>query len=1219
MKTQTIKIATLAFLLMSIVSLTYGQVSQGGSPYSFDTKIKTKQGKPITPKENLRKTFMPKITQTQIDSIRLINRNSKHEKAFQIAYSFDINIDIKTSAIIDTLDIGILYRYEIESEGAYSLNIIFSEYEIPRGAKVFIYNLDTEHIIGAFTRDNNKASKVLATVPVKGDKITIEYFEPLFPEFEGKLKVGKVSHDFTGFYKQEKNFGSSGDCNIDINCPLGNTWQNEKRSVCKIIIDGKRVCSGTLVNNTNEDGTPYFLTANHCISTQNKAENSVFIFNYESPTCDGSDGLQNQSISGADLRATRSASDFTLLELSKMPLSTYNPFFAGWDNQNLVKNDVVGIHHPEGDVKKICIDNDNIQSTAYSDNTVNINANYWRIVSWDEGVTEGGSSGSPLFDNNRRIIGQLHGGFAACDGEVNNGLSDWYGKFSTAWEGDGSNNSRLRNWLDPDNTGIETLSSFSFDCLQNKDDIVVNRNITWNKNRKVSGNIIIKEHQVLHINQGVIVNFCNSDYKIIIERGGTLILDGATLTSSSSDRWSGIEVWGTDHGTMPSIFSLNQAVGLQGGNGSFTNTSDQGVLIMRNGAKIENAHEAFRNYKTRPDGWSDPAFRGGVIWAKDSKFYNCRRSSEFLKWETPSGIYHSKYDNCEFIIDSNFDDVPLSCTNSRTEPTINMVTLWDVHGIEFVGNTFRNDYPNLYEYNRGVGIRSINAGFRVIDGNQFHNFTHGIHILSENGGLTVSGFPIKNQVSIRNNTFDNNITGIYALGSNFGSATKNTFNIPNITRTETVPTTYSPTIGIALEATERFTIKENYFKGLGSHGKSYGLASLLSFGYGDKIDKNKFNDLAIGTQIESNLSNIIISCNEYENIGKAWVINPSALPTQIDQFTTYLCAQGATFNDQGTDCTPNSIQVDNTFKDAGKKHIFTFTEFSYAYNKIPGEIPVNADRCVTLIECDNGKEKCSNTGTPSKPSDSQLLQRNPTALANMVKSKPDVNSKRKLMGEIIKIHLENNRPQPVIAMLELIKDNDSKKILVPSYIQDKEYVKARTTLNSIDVIDDETQDFMDIYTVQLDLLQNGNEISAYINDAMKKQVVDEISETETRYSYVAKLMKHLAQVCNSNPSPYPKEFAVINDGNPTNPALYKLKAIPNPANNNFVAEYDLADKTNGKIIIKDAITGLEMKSVVLDASQKSVPIQVNGLPKGNYILELQGDNTYLKSEHLMVY
>jgi hypothetical protein len=113
-----------------------------------------------------------------------------------------------------------------------------------------------------------------------------------------------------------------------------------------------------------------------------------------------------------------------------------------------------GIHHPSGDVKKICFDEDGPTQGNQGGAAV------WYISEWEAGVTEGGSSGSPLFDQNHRIIGQLYGGFAACAGAVNNGQADWYGRFNVSWNTGSTAATRLRDWLDPMNSGITAVDGW---------------------------------------------------------------------------------------------------------------------------------------------------------------------------------------------------------------------------------------------------------------------------------------------------------------------------------------------------------------------------------------------------------------------------------------------------------------------------------------------------------------------------------------------------------------------------------------------------------------------------------------------------------------------------------------------------------------------------------------------------------------------------------------
>ena len=163
------------------------------------------------------------------------------------------------------------------------------------------------------------------------------------------------------------------------------------------------------------------------------------MFNYESPECENQNGPTNMTVSGSTLLVNNSASDVALLLLNETPPLDYNVHYAGWDVSGLTPAIPVGIHHPAGDIKKISFDYDNASNSG----------NYWDIDSWDDGTTEPGSSGSPLFDGEtHRIIGQLYGGVASC---TNFGY-DTYGKTSVSW-GLG-----LNTYLDPNNTGIEFIN-----------------------------------------------------------------------------------------------------------------------------------------------------------------------------------------------------------------------------------------------------------------------------------------------------------------------------------------------------------------------------------------------------------------------------------------------------------------------------------------------------------------------------------------------------------------------------------------------------------------------------------------------------------------------------------------------------------------------------------------------------------------------------------------
>ena len=339
-------------------------------------------------------------------------------KSLRFAKSFEVQIDLKSKGLMELTDSGKIWRLVIKSTGAYSLNIIFSDFKLSPKAELFIYSYDKQEVIGALTNRNNQKFKSYATPIVKGDAICIELFEPNISEFSSIAIIGQVSHDYRNIYKifAEKGtccgFNQSGSCENNIICLQYSDWQAQGHSVCKLIIYGTEFCSGALVNNTDNNEIPYVLTADHCYSGFNDrnaaANNTIFYFNYDSPTCTSQNGPTNQYISGAVFRANWAPSDFFLEELVARPPIDYSAYYSGWDWNNVIPSSAVGIHHPFGDVKKISISNNTILSTDYASNTSDTAANHWRII-WSSGVTEKGSSGSPLFDQNNRIIGQLHG------------------------------------------------------------------------------------------------------------------------------------------------------------------------------------------------------------------------------------------------------------------------------------------------------------------------------------------------------------------------------------------------------------------------------------------------------------------------------------------------------------------------------------------------------------------------------------------------------------------------------------------------------------------------------------------------------------------------------------------------------------------------------------------------------------------------------------------
>jgi lysyl endopeptidase len=449
MKKLLYSVLASAFIFISYTSK--AQLSEGGTPIGFDKFIVN---------DNIAVVTMPSFNVQEMldeDQARL---DAGIKGPFRFGRNFDTYITLQNNGTWKTLANGDrLWRIAISCPEAYSINFIFNKYRLPEGAKMWMYNEEHTHVIGAFTHKNNQADEVFATDLIQGQKVIIEYYEPVGVSFQGEIIISTVTHGYINTFTDEflRNFGSSGSCNMNVACPDGAAWADQIRSAVMLVSGGSGFCSGALVNNTLNDGKPYILTANHCYSNPSSW---VFRFNWQSATCSNPGSSPSfQSITGGTLRARRTPSDFCLVEINSAVPSNYNAYWSGWDKTGTVPTSTVSIHHPSGDIKKISFDDDPAVLTGTSNGGFSNENNATWQVTWNRNTTtEGGSSGSPLYDQNHRIIGQLWGGGASCSNLLS---PDYYGRFSNSWNPSGSNSTnRLMDWLDPNSSGVNTVDGY---------------------------------------------------------------------------------------------------------------------------------------------------------------------------------------------------------------------------------------------------------------------------------------------------------------------------------------------------------------------------------------------------------------------------------------------------------------------------------------------------------------------------------------------------------------------------------------------------------------------------------------------------------------------------------------------------------------------------------------------------------------------------------------
>jgi lysyl endopeptidase len=314
-------------------------------------------------------------------------------------------------------------------------------------AKLWVSNGKSH--FGYYTAKHKNSAGGFAAPPLEGDSLLVILAEPNSEFGKSELHAAKPVYLYRYFSQEKLGFGSSGACNIDVACPEAMGTENIQNGVVMMLTDNNtRKCSGVLINNTAENGDPYILTARHC----NALPSNQFLFSYRSSECGGADGNLAKILQGCTIISSATASDFSLLRLQSSPPVEWQPYWAGWDRNEQAADSSFCLHHPAGDVMKFSKDRDSLTSSGYL-NAPGSQPNYWRVGQWELGTTQGGSSGSALFNPAGKVIGQLRGGYASCS----NMAADYYGKFSVSWDGS-IPSQRLKDWLDPAQTQLESMN-----------------------------------------------------------------------------------------------------------------------------------------------------------------------------------------------------------------------------------------------------------------------------------------------------------------------------------------------------------------------------------------------------------------------------------------------------------------------------------------------------------------------------------------------------------------------------------------------------------------------------------------------------------------------------------------------------------------------------------------------------------------------------------------
>jgi V8-like Glu-specific endopeptidase len=377
-----------------------------------------------------------------------------------------------------TPDGGRVWCLEIKSstypEGSLSgpLALVFDTFSLPTNsdAELRIYDDNESQVLGPFTSDDNASGGFITDSVCFSDcgriSLIVAYYEP--PGTSSDFLVSDVIHNFAGLDSP----GGSASCNLNASlapsCTLSIPWAKEIRATVQIIgmnYGGGRptAASGFLINNVTEDLTPYMMVAHHSIDANIDDDSpedffsggnvQIARFNYQASSCGTGTVTQTPdyhalNVDDAEIHAYEDyPHDYALLELpSQIPQSS-GVYYAGWSRDGNLPQEGTVTGHPKNDVKKI----------SFASSIREESSALWEtdFDGTNDGAIQNSHSGSPLFDEYRRIIGQVYGGPTGCNATYVD-----FPKFSENWDAgydDGSEEYRLKEYLDPNATGRMTL------------------------------------------------------------------------------------------------------------------------------------------------------------------------------------------------------------------------------------------------------------------------------------------------------------------------------------------------------------------------------------------------------------------------------------------------------------------------------------------------------------------------------------------------------------------------------------------------------------------------------------------------------------------------------------------------------------------------------------------------------------------------------------------
>ena len=463
----------LAGMMLIHPSYIYSQISEGGVPPSFNYQQMLRSA--------VVETHVP--IDFYIEDLRETDNWRAREGApMPVSKLVAVDYTMENSGYRTTLPGGEkIWQLHLKAKDAVALMLYYSDFYIPKGGRLFIYSADKSQLLGAYTHITNPRGGLFASEFIGGDELILEYVESETSDETPRICINEVGYGYNAAALRAfcgiTTRATSGSCMVDVNCEEGDAWQSEKKGVCHTIqkigtASYNYICSGSLMNNTAEDFKPFILTARHCAfdrrrgiyASSSDMEQWIFYFHKEQEGC-GSDYLPTvpKTMTGCKLIVNTGmggGSDGMLLLLNDMIPEGYDVFYNGWDRSDIAAQSGVCLHHPVGDNMKISTYDEPARVYPFVSSDFNGDRNaHWNVTfkktANGHGVTDEGSSGAPLFNQNKLIVGTLTGGNSTC---VYTGGLNIYGRMSYHWDKYKTDSStRMDIWLDPLNLNVMTF------------------------------------------------------------------------------------------------------------------------------------------------------------------------------------------------------------------------------------------------------------------------------------------------------------------------------------------------------------------------------------------------------------------------------------------------------------------------------------------------------------------------------------------------------------------------------------------------------------------------------------------------------------------------------------------------------------------------------------------------------------------------------------------